>query len=125
MALGGWLSVQRSRELHENRLRIERAEVERAPDEEAELALIYRAAGLPPGEATALAARLVADPNSAVDTLAREELGIDPEGLGDSAGTAALTSFMLFALGAIVPVTPYFLVGGLAAVTASVALSGL
>jgi VIT1/CCC1 family predicted Fe2+/Mn2+ transporter len=126
MALGEWLSVQSSRELYANQLRIEREELEVAPEEEAiELALIYRAKGLSPDAAGALAARLVADPNSAIDTLAREELGIDPEGLGGSAATAALTSFVLFALGAVVPVAPYFVVAGWTAVAASVLLSGL
>jgi VIT1/CCC1 family predicted Fe2+/Mn2+ transporter len=126
MALGEWLSVQSSRELYENQLRIEREELERAPEEEeAELALIYQAKGLTPADAGALAARLVADPNSAIDALAREELGIDPEGLGGSAWVAALTSFALFALGAVVPVAPYLVTGGPAAVAASVALSGL
>jgi VIT1/CCC1 family predicted Fe2+/Mn2+ transporter len=126
MALGEWLSVQSSRELYENQLRVEREELERAPDEETtELALIYQAKGLSPADAQALAVRLVADPNSAMDTLAREELGIDPQGLGGSAGTAALTSFLLFALGAVVPVAPYFVASGFSAVAASVALSGL
>jgi VIT1/CCC1 family predicted Fe2+/Mn2+ transporter len=126
MALGEWLSVQSSRELYENQLRIEREELERAPEEEeAELALIYQAKGLTPDQAGALAARLVADPNSAIDTLAREELGIDPAGLGGSAWVAALTSFVLFALGASVPVAPYFVTGGIAAVAGSVVLSGL
>jgi VIT1/CCC1 family predicted Fe2+/Mn2+ transporter len=126
MALGEWLSVKSSRELYENQLRIEREELERAPEEEeAELALIYQAKGLAPDQAQSLAARLVADPNAALDTLAREELGIDPEGLGGSAMVAALTSFVLFALGAIVPVAPYLVTGGLAAVAASVVLSGL
>ena len=125
MALGEWLSVQSSRELYQHQLRIEREELARAPEEEAtELALIYQAKGLAPDQAQALAARLVADPNAAMDTLAREELGIDPEGLGGSAATAALTSFALFALGAVVPVAPYFLAGGVAAVVASIALSG-
>jgi VIT1/CCC1 family predicted Fe2+/Mn2+ transporter len=126
MALGEWLSVQSSRELYENQLRIEREELEQAPEEEAaELALIYQAKGLTPEDARALAARLTADPNAAMDTLAREELGIDPEGLGGSALTAATTSFVLFALGAVVPLAPYFVVGELTAVAASVVLSGL
>ncbi len=126
MALGEWLSVQSSRELYENQLRLEREELASAPDEEeAELALIYEAKGVPPDDARALAAQLIADPNAAIDTLAREELGIDPGGLGGSAWVAALTSFALFALGAIVPVAPYFVASGTGAIAVSVALSGL
>jgi VIT1/CCC1 family predicted Fe2+/Mn2+ transporter len=126
MALGEWLSVQRSRELYERQLEIERAELEEFPDEERdELALIYQAKGLPPDQARELAARLIADPATALDTLAREELGIDPEGLGGSAWIAAVTSFLLFAAGAAIPVLPYLFVGGVAAILAGAALSGV
>jgi VIT1/CCC1 family predicted Fe2+/Mn2+ transporter len=126
MALGEWISVQSSRELYERQIAIERDELEQIPDEEeTELALIYQAKGLPEAQARDLAARLIADRPSALDTLAREELGVDPEELGGSAWEAALTSFMLFALGAIVPVAPFLFLNGLAAVAASVALSAL
>src|SRR6266540_3325541 len=94
-------------------------------EEQAELALIYQAKGLPQDQARDLAARLIADRPNALDTLAREELGIDPEELGGSAWEAALPSFLLFALGAIVPVAPFLFLSGLPAVIASVALSGL
>jgi hypothetical protein len=67
-------------------------------------ALIYQAKGLPEDEAQALAKRLITDKASALDTMAREELGIDPKELGGSAGAAAGASFCLFALGAIVAV---------------------
>ena len=126
MALGEWISVQSSRELYERQIAVERSELEQIPDEEQEeLALIYQAKGLPEDQARDLAARLIADQSTALDTLAREELGIDPEELGGSAWEAALTSFMLFALGAIVPVAPFLFLAGTAAVIASVALSGL
>jgi VIT1/CCC1 family predicted Fe2+/Mn2+ transporter len=126
MALGEWLSVQSSRELYQRQLDIERAELEEFPEEEQEeLALIYQAKGLPPDQARELAAHLVADKSTALDTLAREELGIDPEGLGGSAWVAAATSFLLFATGAIIPVLPYLFVGGLQAVFVSGLLSAL
>ena len=126
MALGEWLSVQSSRELHQRQLDIEQAELEEFPDEEREeLALIYEAKGLPPERARELAADLMANPATALDTLAREELGIDPEGLGGSAWIAAGTSFLLFALGAIVPVLPYLVTSGPAAVLASGLFSAL
>ena len=124
MALGEWLSVQSARELYTHQIGIERDELEASPQEEAEeLALIYQSKGLPPEQARAMAERLMADPTTALDTLAREELGIDPEELGGSAWVAAGTSFVLFALGAIIPVAPYFFVEGLTAVMASIILS--
>jgi VIT1/CCC1 family predicted Fe2+/Mn2+ transporter len=126
MALGEWLSVQSSRELYQRQLAIEETELETFPEEEQEeLALIYQAKGLPPERARELAATLVSDKATALDTLAREELGIDPEGLGGSAWVAAGTSFLLFALGAVFPVLPYAFVGGLPAVLASALLSSL
>ena len=124
MALGEWLSVQSARELFAHQIGIERDELEASPQEEAEeLALIYQAKGLSPDQARALAERLMADPHMALDPLAREELGIDPEELGGSAWVAAGTSFVLFALGAIIPVAPYFFVEDMTAVMASIILS--
>jgi VIT1/CCC1 family predicted Fe2+/Mn2+ transporter len=124
MALGEWLSVQSARELFEHQIGIEREELRAAPEEEAEeLALIYRAKGLDPEQARALGQRLVQDEQAALDTLAREELGIDPEELGGSAGVAATTSFFLFAVGAIIPVLPYFFLEGTTAVVVSIILS--
>lgn len=126
MALGEWLSVQSSRELYQHQIAIEKQELERAPEEEeAELALIYQAKGLGEPQAKALAKQLMANADSALDTLAREELGVDPEELGGSAWQAAATSFVLFAIGAIIPVTPYFFLNGLDGVIVSVVLSAI
>jgi VIT1/CCC1 family predicted Fe2+/Mn2+ transporter len=126
MALGEWLSVQSSRELYARQLALERDELEASPAEEAdELTLIYRAKGLPAAQARAVAEGLVGDRGAALDTLAREELGIDPGGLGGSAWAAAATSFLLFALGALLPVLPYLVAAGPYALAASVALSGM
>jgi vacuolar iron transporter family protein len=124
MALGEWLSVQSARELFEHQIGIERDELLSAPDEEAEeLALIYQAKGLPADQARDLGQRLVQDPQAALDTLAREELGVDPAELGGSAWVAAITSFLLFSAGAIIPVLPYFFTEGTTAVIISVTLS--
>jgi VIT1/CCC1 family predicted Fe2+/Mn2+ transporter len=123
MALGEWLSVQSSRELYERQLNIESAEIAAAPEEEAdELSLIYEAKGLDRATARALAARVAADPKTALDTLAREELAIDPLEMGGSAWEAAITSFLLFAVGAVVPVLPFLWMSGASAIAASLAL---
>jgi VIT1/CCC1 family predicted Fe2+/Mn2+ transporter len=126
MALGEWLSMQSSRELFQRQIAVEAAEIAEAPqEEEEELALIYQAKGLSQEEARKLAGRLMSDHEHALDTLAREELGIDPDELGGSAWEAAITSFCLFAAGAIIPVFPFLFLKGLAAVGVSVAVSAL
>lgn len=126
MALGEWLSVQSSRELYRHQIGIEQAEIAAAPEEEAEeLALIYEARGLPQTEARRLAQHILSDPAAALETLAREELNVDPAELGGSAWEAALTSFFLFTLGAILPVLPFTFLSGAAAVTGSLIFSGV
>lgn len=126
MAIGEWLSVQSARELNERQLAVEREELAAAPQEEQEeLALIYQAKGVDEESARSLAEGVMRQHGSALDTLAREELGIDPQELGGSALQAAITSFCLFALGALVPVLPYMVTSGLVAVVASLALSVL
>lgn len=126
MALGEWLSVQSSRELYERQIRIEKDELEANPEEEIEeLSLIYQAKGLPEERAQELARSLLSNKATALDTLAREELGIDPEELGGSAWEAAITSFFLFAVGAIIPVLPFIFVSGMTAVYISLVISAL
>ncbi|WP_332899459.1 VIT1/CCC1 family protein [Haladaptatus sp. CMSO5] len=126
MAMGEWLSVQSSRELYQRQIAIEAEELSETPAEEAEeLALIYQAKGLTEPQSRELAARLLADEQTALDTLTREELGINPEELGGSAWEAAGTSFVLFALGAIVPVAPFAVLTGMTAVITSLALSAI
>src|SRR5215475_14798785 len=126
MAMGEWLSVQSARELNQRQLAIEAEEIETVPEEEQqELALIYEAKGLTEDEAKAIAAKLMADKDSALDALAREELGIDPHELGGSAWAAAGTSFVLFAGGAIVPVAPFLFLTGTSAVILSLLVSAL
>jgi vacuolar iron transporter family protein len=126
MALGEWLSVQSSRELYQREIQTEAEELAAVPqEEEEELALIYQAKGLPQDQARALARRLIANHEEALDTLAREELGVDPEALGGSAWEAAITSFVLFALGAVVPLAPFMFLSGIRAVAASLGASAV
>lgn len=126
MAIGEWVSVQSSRELNERQIALEADELLEAPaEEEEELTLIYQAKGLPEEQARALAKRLIADPSKALDALSREELGIDPNELGGSAWEAAAASFLLFALGALVPVSPFFFFKRSTGVALSLAASAL
>jgi len=120
MALGEWLSVQSSRELYQRQINIEREEIANAPEEEIEeLALIYQARGIAEEQAHRLAQQIMSDKENALETLAREELSVDPEELGGSAWEAAIASFILFTLGAIVPVISFLFLSGLKAVIVS------
>jgi VIT1/CCC1 family predicted Fe2+/Mn2+ transporter len=124
MALGEWISVQSSRELQEHQIEVERAELAQMPDEEREeLVLIYQAKGIEHAAAVRLADRILSDREQALATLAREELGIDPAELGGSAWTAAIASFVLFAIGAVIPLISYVFLEGDPAIVVSVALS--
>jgi VIT1/CCC1 family predicted Fe2+/Mn2+ transporter len=127
MAIGEWLSVQSARELFAHQVKVEREELLQVPDEEEEeLTLIYQAKGLTAEQARLMSKSIVGgELGHAVDTLAREELGIDPDELGGSAWVAAGTSFFLFALGAIVPVLPFLFATGLPAVVASIIVSAV
>jgi VIT1/CCC1 family predicted Fe2+/Mn2+ transporter len=126
MAMGEWLSVNSARELYQRQIDTEADELERSPEEEQEeLVLIYQAKGLDEARARTLAAELLGNKATALDTLVREELGIDPDELGGSAWAAATSSLLLFATGAVFPIAPYFFLSGTAAIIASLALSGL
>lgn len=126
MSIGEWVSVQSARELNLHLIAIERQELQEAPQEEQEeLALIYQSKGLDEHTAKDLATNLMQQRTTALDTLVREELGIDPKELGGSAWGAAITSFFLFAIGAIIPVFPFIFTNGLVAVGISLALSVL
>jgi VIT1/CCC1 family predicted Fe2+/Mn2+ transporter len=126
MAMGEWLSVNTARESNQRQIDVEATELEEIPDEEKEeLALIYQSKGLPEDQARALAEKLISNKETALDTLTREELGIDPTELGGSPWTAGATSFFLFSVGAIFPVAPSFFLTGMQAVFAALALSGL
>ncbi|HET7436054.1 MAG TPA: VIT1/CCC1 transporter family protein [Thermoanaerobaculia bacterium] len=120
MALGEWLSVQSSRELYEHQLETEAEEIANMPEEEEEeLALIYQARGLDEAQAREFASSMMQNQESAIEAMAREELGIDPQELGGSAWEAAILSFLLFSIGAIVPVIPFLFATGTQAVVLS------
>jgi VIT1/CCC1 family predicted Fe2+/Mn2+ transporter len=126
MAIGEWISVQSARELYQRQVRTEAAEIRSVPDEEQEeLALIYEAKGLPQKEAEQVAERLMADEQAALDAMVREELGLDPSELGGSPYSAGASSFVLFAVGAIIPLIPYFFLSGRAAVMAAIACAAV
>ena len=126
MALGEWLSVANARELATMQLAKEREEIEQTPEaEQHELALILQAKGVSKAEAQRAAAQIMQDPDIALDTLAREELGIDPAELGGNPWTAAVTSFALFAMGAVFPILPYAWGDGTAALAMSAGLCAL
>jgi VIT1/CCC1 family predicted Fe2+/Mn2+ transporter len=123
MAAGEYISMQSQRELFERQIALERAELEAMPqEEEAELAGVYRAKGFTEQEAAAIAHRMFQDPEHALDTLVREELGLDPDELGSPWG-AATGSFVAFALGAAVPVIPYLFGTGSVPFLLSIGLS--
>jgi len=126
MALGEWGSVTSSRELAQREIRIESSELAEDPEGEGEeLKLIYEAKGLSPDEADTMVSHLLTDRSTALNALTREELGIEPSELGGSAWEAAVSSFLLFTVGAIVPILPFFVTRGSAAVVSSGAISGL
>ena len=127
MAAGAYVSMRAQRELFERQIQLERDELETMPEEEErELVLIYQAKGLPKEEAESVAARLMQNPEVALDTLVREELGLDPSTLGSPWG-ASIGSFLAFAAGALVPVIPFFFGANASApfVVAAAALSAV
>jgi len=125
MGAGEFISVTSQRELFEREIALESEEISAMPEEEAnELALIYRAKGVGREEAEAMAARIMRNHDTALDTMAREELGLNPEELG-SPLRVAVSSFIAFATGAVVPVIPWLLAAGTVAFLASIILSTL
>ena len=125
MALGEWLSVTNARELAQTQIAREAEEIEQTPlAEQHELALIFQAKGMPKEDAQRVASQMMKDKKGALDTLVREELGIDPAELGGNAWAAAATSFALFSAGAIFPVAPFFWMHGPWAIAASALASG-
>jgi len=125
MAAGEYVSVRSQREMYEHQIGLEEAELAEYPAEEAEeLALIYAARGMNREDAHALAQRIIADPRQALDTLAREELGLNPEELGSPWG-AALSSFFSFGAGALVPLLPFLFARAEGALIAAVAVTGV
>ncbi len=122
MAAGEYVSVKAQAELIERELEIEQRSIAEQPQEEVnELAAIYRSRGIDPDQARDMATAVMADPDVALEVHAREELGVDPDDTGNPIG-AAVTSFFAFALGAILPLLPWFFGEGTAATIASVVI---
>lgn len=126
MALGEWISVKSSQELYENQMQLELDELQNNPaGEMQELSLIYQAKGIDKDQADRMATEAMQDESRAHQILIEEELGINPEELKGSAFEAAAYSFVLFAIGAVIPVFPFFFFSGLKAVLYSALLSAL
>jgi VIT1/CCC1 family predicted Fe2+/Mn2+ transporter len=125
MAAGEYVSVRSQREMYEYQIRLESDELEHYPEAEAEeLALIYQARGLDRDEARRLATSITSNKEKALATLAREELGLNPESLGSPWGAAAF-SFVSFAIGAAIPLLPFLLARGTSALAISVAVTAV
>lgn len=125
MAAGEYISMRSQREMFEYQIALERKELAQYPEEEAgELALIYMARGMPKRQALALGKKMIADPAVGLDTLAREELGLNPDELG-SPWAAAISSFLAFVAGGIIPILPYWLGLAQGQLAASIGLTAL
>jgi VIT1/CCC1 family predicted Fe2+/Mn2+ transporter len=125
MAAGEWVSMRAQQELFERELAIEREQLAKNPNKETvELAMIYQARGVDPDVANELAHQMMADPELALEVHAREELGIDPSSLGSPVG-AAVSSLLAVAVGALVPLLPWFVADGTAATVAAIVLAVL
>lgn len=123
MAAGEYGSMKAQTELLERELEMERIEIDRRPEgERRELAGIYRSRGVDADTADELATQMMSDPELALETHAREELGIDPAELG-SPVQAAVSSFLAFVVGALIPLLPWFVSQGTGATLASMALT--
>jgi len=121
MAAGEYVSVRSQREMYEYQIGLERDELNEYPEEEAEeLALIYEARGMDLEQARAMTRELVKQPDAALETLAREELGLNPDDLGSPLG-AATASFIAFSAGALLPLVPFII--GTAAVPTAAAIT--
>jgi VIT1/CCC1 family predicted Fe2+/Mn2+ transporter len=111
--------------MYEYQIDLERKELDEYPEEEAqELTLVYIARGMGKAEAHALATRMLSDPEKALDTLAREELGLNPDELGSPWG-AASSSFLAFSGGAFIPLLPFLLSAGAPALMSSIGITAL
>ncbi len=126
MALGEWISVRSSQELYENQMQLEMEELEINPEGELqELALIYKAKGIPDDQARSMATDLMKNLKGAHEMLVKEELGINMEELKGSAIQAAIYSFILFSIGAIIPLFPFFFTSGWHAMIISIVVSAI
>ena len=125
MAAGEYISMSVQRELFEAQIALERQELEDNPEwEREEVSIIFRAKGLSDEDADRIADHIIAQPEVALDLMAREELGLNPDDLGSPTG-AAVSSFLSFALGAVVPLLPYIFASGAPALGAALVLAGV
>ena len=125
MAAGEYVSMTAQAELLERELEMERLELHRRPEaERRELVQIYRSRGVDEATAEQLATALHRDPDLALEAHAREELGIDPSSLGKPV-SAAVSSFLCFAVGAVIPLIPYFFTEGTAALVTAIVLGAI
>jgi VIT1/CCC1 family predicted Fe2+/Mn2+ transporter len=123
MAAGEYVSMRSQREMFEYQIGLERAELDQYPEEEAaELALIFEHKGMSQAEAKEVADKLIADPDRALETLAREELGLNPDELGSPWGAAGF-SFLSFATGAVLPLLPFLFLGPARALPVAIGLT--
>lgn len=124
MGAGEYISVASQRDLMARQIDIERRELRDAPEEEQEeLEAILRSKGLEPAQAKEVAAAIFKDPEKALETMVREELGLDPNDLGSPMG-AAIPSFFAFCIGALLPLVPFLLSSGITAAVMSAVIAG-
>jgi VIT1/CCC1 family predicted Fe2+/Mn2+ transporter len=125
MAAGEYLSMQAQRDLIQRELDVERAALQHEPEQEAaELQALYEHRGLDPAVARSMVSEVSRDPELALETHAREELGVTPSTLAGPY-QAAIASFLSFALGAVLPLLPWFVGGGTAAIAASISIAAV
>ena len=125
MAAGEFISMSVQRELFEAQIALERRELQEDPEGERHaVAVMFRAKGIDAEDAERIADKVMAQPEVALDLMAREELGLNPDDLGSPWG-AAMSSFLAFAAGAAIPLVPYVVLSGTAAMLASLVLSAL
>lgn len=125
MASGEYISVRSQREMYEYQIALEKQELAEYPEEEIEeLNLIYQARGVPPDEAEKLATLMINNPETGLNALAREELGINPDDLVSPIG-AMLSSFIAFSIGALIPLLPFLFYEASWDILASIAVTSL
>jgi VIT1/CCC1 family predicted Fe2+/Mn2+ transporter len=125
MAAGEYVSMSAQKELLERELEIERKSLEQNPGfERRELAEIYKERGIPEETAHRISAELMRDPEVALETHAREEIGVNPRELG-SPIAASVSSFLAFTFGALLPLVPWFFTAGMSAVMGSIVLGAI
>jgi VIT1/CCC1 family predicted Fe2+/Mn2+ transporter len=125
MAAGEYISMKIQREVFEAAIALERREIAESPEHERkEVEIIYRSQGIPAEDAERLSHQVIADPEIAVDLMARQELGLDPDNLGSPTG-AAVGSFLSFSVGALLPLLPFIFLATGVALPASIGLCGL